>query len=78
MKEVKTIISLGIVVALVPFLGFPSSWKNIVFLLLGLGIALTAFRLYLVARSVEELEESEHASFQQSAIPDTEMVVSTE
>jgi len=72
MKEVKTIIALGIGVALVPFLGFPSSWKTVIFLLLGVSITVAASRLFLIGRNFEVLEESEHTSFQQSAIPTTD------
>ncbi len=37
---------LGIWVAILPYLGFPQSWKNILFLLTGLGLAYFGYILY--------------------------------
>ncbi|MBL4644642.1 MAG: hypothetical protein JKX80_02130 [Candidatus Pacebacteria bacterium] len=51
MKHTKTIIGLGVLVALVPFLGFPSAWKNVIFAFLGLSIVALAFRLLISTRS---------------------------
>lgn len=79
MKHTKTIIALGVIVALVPFLGFPSSWKNIMFLVLGCGIATLGFRLYVATRTEEDAgEASEYATYQQSAVQDTDISVAHE
>tara|TARA_B100000745_G_scaffold300599_1_gene255795 strand:- start:18554 stop:18784 length:231 start_codon:yes stop_codon:yes gene_type:complete len=51
MKHIKTIITLGIIVALVPFLGFPSTWKQVISVMLGAIIAVLAFR-FLVSMQV--------------------------
>jgi len=45
MKKLWTIFGLGLWVALLPFLGFPSSFKTFFFVLSGLFIALVAFLL---------------------------------
>jgi hypothetical protein len=50
MKDTKKIIALGILTALVPFLGFPSSWKNVLFMVLGLAIAGLGYRLLMHLR----------------------------
>jgi len=42
-KTKKTFIILGIIIAIVPFLGIPYSWKTFLFVVIGLGIAITAF-----------------------------------
>ena len=47
MTKEMWIIVLGIVVALVPFLGFPGSWKTVIFVLVGLAIAVLAFIIRL-------------------------------
>lgn len=43
MTKDVTIIVLGVLVALLPFSGFPGLWKTILFVILGLGIATLAF-----------------------------------
>ncbi|MAZ67383.1 hypothetical protein CL652_01280 [bacterium] len=53
MKDVKNIIALGIIVALVPFLGFPASWKNVIFAFLGLAIAGLGYRVLVHIRAYQ-------------------------
>jgi len=79
MKHTKTIVTLGIIVALLPFLGFPSSWKNIMFLMLGAGIAALSFRIYTEPRtSARVTEETEFSSYQQSTEPGADISVAHE
>jgi flagellar biosynthesis component FlhA len=47
MTKNRTIIILGIIIAITPLLGFPSSFKNFIFISFGLIISLTA---YLILR----------------------------
>ncbi|OGJ03770.1 hypothetical protein A3G06_02560 [Candidatus Nomurabacteria bacterium RIFCSPLOWO2_12_FULL_46_14] len=47
MSRIKTLFVLGIWIAILPYLGFPSSWKNILITLSGLGLA---FLSYLIRR----------------------------
>lgn len=71
MKDAKKIIALGIVVALVPFLGFPSSWKSVIFAILGLAIAGLSYRILARthnSRSTEKSEE-EYVSSMHTAKP---------
>ncbi len=58
MKHIKTIIALAILVAVVPFLGLPSAWKNILLGVIGGAIAFLAYRL-LSGLKKEEPEEEE-------------------
>ncbi|MFZ1019890.1 MAG: hypothetical protein WAN61_02785 [Minisyncoccia bacterium] len=46
MRKVKILLSLGIWVAILPYLGFPDSWKNILFTLTGLGLIFLSYLLY--------------------------------
>jgi len=70
MKYTKTIVTLGIIVAVLPFLGFPSSWKNVMFLIFGVSIAALAFRIYTATRIVDGTEFS---SYKQSAMRDADI-----
>lgn len=79
MKHTKTIVALGVLVALLPFLGFPSSWKNIIFLILGASISAIAFRVYAENRVIEPGKEgSEFGSYQQSTGSVADMSVAHE
>ncbi len=46
MSKAKIILILGVWVAILPYLGFPYSLKNILFSLTGLGIIYVGFVLY--------------------------------
>lgn len=78
MKHSKMIVTLGVIVALLPFLGFPSSWKNVMFLFLGAGIAALAFRIYIETRPDSQNTESDFSSYQQSAIQQSDISVAHE
>lgn len=45
MKKDLSIIILGLVVVITPFLGIPTSWKNVVFVVVGLTISVFAYLL---------------------------------
>jgi hypothetical protein len=45
MSKEMTVIALGILVALVPYLGIPGSWRTVFLLIVGLGTALIGFLL---------------------------------
>jgi len=46
MNKQRAIFILGITTAILPYLGFPNSWKKFFFLLIGLAIAYLAYLLY--------------------------------
>lgn len=50
MKQAKFIITLGSLVVLIPFLGFPTAWKQAIFAFLGLMIIMSAYRLVVALR----------------------------
>lgn len=68
MKHVKTILSLGVLVAVVPFLGFPSSWKNFIFAALGLLISFFAYRVLLMYTHERTVRNE---SYEESVMPGT-------
>lgn len=45
MSPRQIIVLVGIVIMVLPFLGFPILWKQIMFLVIGLGIVVSAFRM---------------------------------
>lgn len=61
------IIVLGVTTAIVPFLGFPTSWKNVILPIIGLTIAVLAYRLLPFAykeNSEVEFEDDRTESYQ--------------
>lgn len=46
MKRARTLLIFGIWIAVLPYLGFPLFWKDILFTLTGLGLAYLAFISY--------------------------------
>ena len=46
MRRARTLLIFGIWVAILPYLGFPYSWKNILFTLTGLGLAYLGYLAY--------------------------------
>lgn len=47
MRKEKTLFIVGIWVAILHFLGFPSNWRKILFLITGLAIMYLAYLFYL-------------------------------
>ncbi|HEV7701839.1 MAG TPA: hypothetical protein VGO63_00105 [Candidatus Paceibacterota bacterium] len=46
MRKERVLLILGVWVAVLPYLGFPYSWKNILFTLSGLAIIYFSYSLY--------------------------------
>jgi len=74
MKKARLLLILGIWVAVLPHLGFPSLWKNILFLLTGLGIIYLAFALYKSHMEKEGLEKT-FDNFSENKYEDKEVEV---
>lgn len=51
MRKEKTLFIIGLWVIVLPFLGFPKMWKNILFLITGLAIIYLAYLFYLEIRA---------------------------
>lgn len=50
MRKERTLLILGIWVAVLPFLGFPQSWRKILFLITGFLMIYLAYLFYLEAK----------------------------
>ncbi len=58
MYKARILLILGIWIALLPYLGFPYSWKNILFTLSGLGLIYLSYVLYKEYKTGETEEKS--------------------
>ncbi len=61
MHKARIVLLLGIWVAILPYLGFPYLWKNILFSLSGLGLVFLSYLLYheyKIAHQEEEVFEN--------------------
>lgn len=57
MKKARTLLVLAIWVAILPYLGFPQSWKNILFTITGLALAILAYSLYIEYKKKKNVSE---------------------
>ena len=62
MKKERTLLGMGIWIAVLPFLGFPNTWRKILFVISGLVLIYlaTAFRQEYKKRSVKHMENNMH------------------
>lgn len=65
MRRTRIILLLGIWVAILPYLGFPIFWKNILFLITGLNIIYLSYILYKENKS-EKNEERTYNNFSEN------------
>lgn len=56
MKKARTLLFLGTWVVILPYLGFPYFWKNILFAITGLGIIYISYTLYIDHKTREKKE----------------------
>lgn len=47
MRKEKTLLIIGVWVAVLPFLGFPNNWRKVLFLLTGLALIYLSYLFYL-------------------------------
>ncbi len=59
MSKAKIFLTIGVWVAILPYLGFPSVFKNILFLITGLLIMYMSYNLYL--ESKKDLPKNEQS-----------------
>ncbi|MCX6753288.1 MAG: hypothetical protein NTW62_03040 [Candidatus Nomurabacteria bacterium] len=65
MKKARTFLIIGIWVAILPYLGFPYSWKQIISTLTGLGIMYFAYMIY--KKEKLDMKNVESANFDTSS-----------
>ncbi len=57
MRKIRLLLVLGIWVAVLPYLGFPYSWKDILFLVSGLSLVYISFILYREKKASEASDQ---------------------
>ncbi len=61
MRKERTLLLLGIWVMILPFLGFPQSWRTVFFVITGCALVYLAYLFYKSTRSrVEKSEDRMH------------------
>ena len=66
MKKAWTLLILGVWEAILPYLGFPYSWKDILITLSGLGLIYVSFMLYKESKIKEIKEEKTFDNFSEN------------
>jgi hypothetical protein len=66
MKKARTLLILAIWIALLPYLGFPVFWKNLLFLITGLALAYISYLEYRKARSKDNLKKKVFDNFSEN------------
>ena len=66
MRKAYTLLMLGIWIAVLPYLGFPYSWKDILITLSGLGLIYASFVFYKESKVKEIKEEKTFDSFSEN------------
>jgi hypothetical protein len=63
MRKARIFLILGIWIAVLPYLGFPYSWKDILTTLSGLGLIYVSFMLYKESKIMEIKKEKTFDNF---------------
>ncbi len=66
MSKARILLILGIWVAVLPYLGFPYAWKDILFTLSGLGLIYFSYMLYQESKTEEIKEEKTFDNFSEN------------
>ena len=62
MYRAYTLLLMGIWMAILPYLGFPNSWKNVLFILSGLVLVYFSYTLYKEVKEKEEKKDFDNFS----------------
>lgn len=66
MKKAWILLTFGVWVAILPYLGFPYSWKNVLTTLSGLGLIYVSFVVYKESKIKEAKEEKVFDNFSEN------------
>ncbi|MFA6520278.1 MAG: hypothetical protein WCT44_01570 [Candidatus Paceibacterota bacterium] len=69
MKKARTLLILGIWVAIIPYTGFPYSWKDILTTLSGLALAYFSYTIYK-EHKIKELQDRPFDNFKENNFND--------
>ncbi len=58
MKKIRVLLILGLWIAILPYLGFPSTWKNILFSLSGMTLVYFSYMMYVGTKSKKIAKKS--------------------
>lgn len=83
MRRARIFLFLGLWVAILPYLGFPNSWKNVLFTLSGLGLVYISFMFYREHKKREKQAKtfdnfSENDNFSESEMVSEKIELSEE
>lgn len=56
MRKARIFLTLGIWISILPYLGFPYSWKNILFTISGLVIIYLSYIIYRESKTIDKKE----------------------
>ncbi len=68
MRRERILLILGIWVAILPYLGFPYSWKNILFTISGLVLVFYSYEIHK-ENKVKQLRKQKSDNFNQNEMP---------
>jgi len=66
MRKAKILFILGIFIAVLPYLGFPYSWKEAIFTLSGLGLVYLSYMIHRESKKTENKEKAVFDNFQEN------------
>jgi hypothetical protein len=74
MSRDMTLIVLGLLTIVIPYTGFPSSWRTLLLVLIGLAVAVIGFLMRGQTLSKPKKTTEQHSSFQESVRPAQEPI----
>src|SRR3989344_2626179 len=66
MRKARMLLFLGVWVAVLPYLGFPYPWKNVLFVITGAGLIYFSYVLYQESKMKETKEEKIFDNFSEN------------
>ena len=74
MRRAYSLLFLGLWVAVLPYLGFPYSWKNVLFTISGLGLVYFSYILYQESKVKEVKKEETFDNFSENKFNNAEEI----
>ena len=63
MRKERTLLALGIWVAILPFLGFPNTWRSVLFMLTGISLIYLAYLFYIQTKARQPNSDTHSKTF---------------
>ncbi len=63
MRKERTLLIIGLLVAVLPFLGFPNSWRKVFFVILGFALVYLAYLFYKQAKARMSINSNHSKTF---------------